>query len=655
MDTPRASRPADSLPRAGAVDSGSSEEGLSVSQGGETGSLDSLERAALRDSILEIKASIFRGYSHYPSTLDSAFVLGRVFPFHIFSADDAAISPALQDHPAMVRIPYTLSSSLNRVLFFGLPSGHVALKSNAWEPKLRSGAVVGTDIISPGDMHDAVILPPASVCYDAFPRPMASPHVLMFWESGLFAENSLDVRFARPLGRHVNLGVFSTYRYFERGEYSTSGSMEDLYEPFMKDTSVLVREGENPLTQEHLSGARVGWTSSNGVRLAAAYDYFDLHDDIAFEKLDTSGSMLYWSERSLYSHRASGGIDNLRLGALGLGAGAFVNNDVHRTLPLADSLETGAGARGERTRVGASATPFLPLGDDTTRLHYEFSKDDKTRFNGGKWTIVEHRPALSHVHRFSLGPVNTKLFGSFGYMLAFLEDNLARAPVWDAGFSADAFGQRLGVFAAQQRMPLDVPYDTAVVLMPRRLLVEVYPESFVDLYRLYGADALLSYKRAGIYLGAILTDDIDPYKLAYYWPGGTVPYTQPRRVLVVSPLLGWWHGLAARSSWLFSDTKPYVKSHSTLSFHSPGRGKRQRLFVDLGYDYWTEREYVSLGGIDTWSEPIHDVHMKIAVQIRTFRLYYKIGNMLNRKNAYVPGYFLPGITFRWGFNWMLQG
>ena len=45
---------------------------------------------------------------------------------------------------------------------------------------------------------------------------------------------------------------------------------------------------------------------------------------------------------------------------------------------------------------------------------------------------------------------------------------------------------------------------------------------------------------------------------------------------------------------------------------------------------------------------------KAAFQFHSFRLFMRVDNVLNRKFAYVPGYFMPGLTFRWGFNWYFQ-
>ena len=124
---------------------------------------------------------------------------------------------------------------------------------------------------------------------------------------------------------------------------------------------------------------------------------------------------------------------------------------------------------------------------------------------------------------------------------------------------------------------------------------------------------------------------------------------------MATPLFGEWHGLSMSSQWLFADKKPYVKSKSIVSFHLNRAGRTQHLFLDLGFDYWSERDSIFYGGFDTWNRPIVDLHLKTAVQIKSFRLFYKIDNIFNSRFAYVPGYYMPGLVFRWGFNWLIQG
>jgi hypothetical protein len=615
-------------------------------------SADTLARAAMRDSIAAARKWLSRAHMRYPASPDSAFVTELLLPHHIFSADASSISEIISNHPAMVKIPFALASSLSRVCFYGLPSRQGPFVTDNGAPELTAGQLAGTDIVSAAEIAHARIGQSGEVGYTQHFRSLVNPHVLMWWESGVFDENALNVRFSRPLGRHVDLGAYSSYRYLQRDSYSTSGSMKDLYDPFISDTSILVNRGINPLTREHISGAQVAWLSAGPARAVGSYRYADIHDDIAYEYSDSSGhDSLRWEERSLYAHTAAVAIHNLTAGRIGTHAHAYVNNDVTRTNPVAGPSQQEPAKRGEAIAYGAGLKPYISLIHDTAAVSYAFTKEDRRRYSGEKWSAIEHRAVASYERPFEAGAVSGKGLAAIGYAGLDCEDSLEHALVWKIDVSIAVAGQKAGAFAMRDRMPVIIPYDTSFSL-------GIVPGSIFDRYRMYGAHCVLFYKKTGLYIGAVLIDKnqvIDPVKLRNYWPRGMLPYEQPGRVLVVAPMLGRWYGIALSSSWMFSNTRPYIKSHSAVSFHSPGRAKRQRLFIDVGLDYWSWREPLDYGGTDTWNRPIYDVNAKFAVQIKTFRLYYKISNILNRKNAYVPGYFLPGITYRWGFNWLLGG
>jgi hypothetical protein len=133
-----------------------------------------------------------------------------------------------------------------------------------------------------------------------------------------------------------------------------------------------------------------------------------------------------------------------------------------------------------------------------------------------------------------------------------------------------------------------------------------------------------------------------------------MPYRQPRVSLVVAPLFGRWLGFAISSRFMLSDTRPFLKSQSTLSYEAHPLGGKEHITVDLVYDYWSSRDPLSYGGIDLWSRELNSLSLRMAVHIQGFNLFYKVDNVLNRRFAYVPGYFMPGITFRWGFQWLIQ-
>jgi hypothetical protein len=414
----------------------------------------------------------------------------------------------------------------------------------------------------------------------------------------------------------------------------------------IEDTSYIVRSGFNPLTKEQASGAHLVWYGKNGFRAKASYRYMDLHNDIAAEFTDTTSPTVFWKERALYAHRGAGYIEALPLWKFRANIGGFIKNDVHRISDVSDSLASGARYRGESATYGASIQPFFAVNDDTTSIEYSLQQQKRIRFSGTKWKSMEQSLTARHSHGLNIGGLGLRACFSGGIDRVVIEDSLEQALKYSVGVNAKAGGQKLSVYTKRDRFPVQIPYDTSFSPIPGAIL---------DRYFIHGAEALLKYRLSGITAGIAVTSDVDTSKARWFWPGGVLPYSPPKLAWSVSPFFGRWYGLAVKSSWIFADAKPYVKSSSNISFHSPGGKHRQRLFVDLGFDYWSEREPITYGGIDIWSRPIFDLHTKITVQIKTFRLFYRMDNLLNRKTAYVPGYFLPGLTFRWGFNWLLQG
>ena len=124
---------------------------------------------------------------------------------------------------------------------------------------------------------------------------------------------------------------------------------------------------------------------------------------------------------------------------------------------------------------------------------------------------------------------------------------------------------------------------------------------------------------------------------------------------MLTPLFGRVLGFALSSRTLLSDKRPYVKSQTALSYQASPIFGREHITADLLFDYWSGRDTLSYAGINIWNREIFNVSLVTGVHIQGFCLFYKIDNILNRKYAYVPGYFMPGLTFRWGFQWLIPG
>jgi hypothetical protein len=215
--------------------------------------------------------------------------------------------------------------------------------------------------------------------------------------------------------------------------------------------------------------------------------------------------------------------------------------------------------------------------------------------------------------------------------------------LYSADVCAAIAGQNLHLFALRDRMPLVLPFES--LSQPAR--------SYVNTYNVYGADVLLGHKKLGLTLGVCGVSGVDTSEAARYWPDGQMPYRQPHVAFTAAPFAGRWLGFALGSRLIMSDVRPFVKSQTALSYEGHPL-PNEHITIDLLYDYWSLRDTMTYAGIGNWNRDLHSLSLKIAVHILTFNIFYKIDNVLDRKYAYVPGYFMPGITFRWGFGWLIQ-
>jgi hypothetical protein len=217
--------------------------------------------------------------------------------------------------------------------------------------------------------------------------------------------------------------------------------------------------------------------------------------------------------------------------------------------------------------------------------------------------------------------------------------------VYSTDLTATAGAQSLHAFALRDRLPFVLPYDT--LLGPW--------SSYDDIYSVYGAELSARYKKVGLTTGICAVSGMDTAEGGRFWPGGILPYAQPGLSAFVNPVLGRLLGFALSCRIMVSDKKPYVKSQTILSYEANPLQGKEHIVTDLMFDYWSVRDPISYGGIDTWNRDLFNLSLKTSVHIQAFNLFYKLDNILNRKYAYVPGYFMPGITFRWGFGWLIQG
>jgi len=397
----------------------------------------------------------------------------------------------------------------------------------------------------------------------------------------------------------------------------------------------------------------LAWTAKNGAETRFSYKYADIHNDLAREYCtDTTKdtTALVWEMRSHFDHHVQAHLLALPFGKhLRIHAEGFLQKNVNRISPVSTAISGYPVRRGESMSYGFGIKPFIGFNSkDTLAITVNTRRDEIER--NDKSRLVNHytRAALTFTQHYTFLPINLlgTAKGGIGYAFVNVNEKLEPNLTWHITLTHTLGNQNLKLFALQDILPPTIPYNNAI---------PIFPGNLTDGYQSYGAESELRYKKIGLNLGYCYMYDVSPLSVDKAWPHQIAPYEEPRWVVTVTPLLGQWHGLSLFSQWMFSETKPLIKSKSILSCHLNRDKKAMHLFIDLGINYWSKREPVSYAGITKWHRPILDLNVKTTVQIKTFRLFYKIDNVLNSPIAYVPGYFMPGLIFRWGFNWLIQG
>lgn len=619
--------------------------------------LDSVQRGMRRDSLLSRDVKKRKLYQRHPQSLDSIYNAYQSFPFQVFQTDGANLYDVLFSHPLYTSVPVALSSNLNRFLFYGLPADHISLRPRNNLFNFNTNPTVGPNFYSASEMKRLFFNSPGEILLDLFPSKMTRSETLIQIELGVFNESILDLRFARPLSKSVQLGIFSNFQYFNRQDYSHSAG--DLYNFFRDtyaflglDTTNVSHTGRNPLTREHIAAACLDWNPGGTAAVRLTYRYADLHNDIVSEVLDslTFEPSLLWEERSHYNHMVNTNLTSIPLiGHLRFNGEAILQSSVNRMDPI--NKGESEVRRGEKLRYAGAVMPYVPFstfnGNDTLSVQFRTVRDELIRYSGSRWVTHNTQATLNYVNNFTINSYRGSLRGKGGYAFVKVNGELEYHPLLKLSLINTLADQEFRVFAMQDVLPPTIPFDKLQFLF--------IPGELLNDYQSFGAELQLRYKKGGLLLGSCLINNVWRSSVEKVWPLGIPPYYEPDWVLTVAPSFGRWYGLSGISQWVFSEKKPFVKSKSVVSYHINRKGKALNVMVDLGFEYWSGRDSVNYGGIDMWHRPIYDLHLKTTAQIKNFRLFYKIDNIFNRKISYLRGYYMPGLVFRWGFNWLIQG
>jgi hypothetical protein len=607
----------------------------------QTKTVDTLGRNKLRDSLLLLQEQR-KSLCRYPLRGNDLVSLPTS---RLFSSDMTGPSELLATSPFSVPVRFGLSSQLNRFL----PYGNVAPVERIFsEGSLLSnspGQLTGSDDVSVAELS-SVTAGPDNVCrYSLYPVHVAVPEGSFFWENGVFDENILNARFLRPLSDRMTVNLFSSYRYFKAQRYAHDGNnVSTFFKALYTDTNLVSDNGYNPLTNEFTAGTRLRWSGMGGNEVLFGAKYADWATEMALDRPAALAADLYWARINQYRSTFDLGFMKNHFGKTTVDiSGCYESNSLVRFAP--DSTGTTVRRDGaDRTLSLAARAAVSPRGMDTIALLYGVRQNNRLPFAMGESRSFNHTPEVSYSLPYSAGPLLGVCTLDAGCIVFKRNASLGYSPTWSLSTGNDIFGQHLRVFTTQSAIPYAVPFDTVFFLSA----------AVLDLYRVNGADITLAKQNTGCIVGFQSIEGVNDLSVRNSWPEGEAPYKQPHLAILAAPYFGPWHGLTVTSRGLFTDSKPFVKAQASVSYTGNPRNTGEYIDLRLRFDYWSRRDTLLFAGIGDWNRELYDLGLEIAVQVKTFRFFSKIDNILNRSIAYVPGYLLPGINFRWGITWFLQ-
>jgi hypothetical protein len=487
----------------------------------------------------------------------------------------------------------------------------------------------------------------ASAVYE--PCGLAAPELLFLWENGVFSENILNVRFARPLSQHLQLAVFSNSRYFSGTLFDhTSGDVYNFYRTMVADTSLIANIGRDPLVNEQNAGIRLAHYGDRWQQIYAAYRYSDTRNDLQNVFADTGSGwpQLRWERLTQYDNMLDAGIERCKVaGPLFFDLHAGLDHNIHKAAPLSLRLVADEGPRrGSDNRYRVGVRPGAGWGSDTAWLEYQATAVVRHMYDTLKWITGYHAGMAGWAHFWP----GFSARGSAGAALMTQGDSMEYAWQGSARAHGTLYGQDADLFLQRAAFPYDPPSD------PRERL----PGPLLDTYWSAQATIFLHACRLGLLLGYSMVRNVDSSTIAHAWPHGLEPYSMPGRAFLVAPMIGRIGGCALMYRCIITDTRPFIKSQTQFSYDAQLRNGREHVLFDLLADYWSTRDRRSVGDPRLWlrwERPVIDLSFKTSVQIQEFSLFLKADNLLNRSYAWVPGYVMPGLTFRWGFEWLIGG
>jgi hypothetical protein len=641
------------------------------------------DTAAIRAAGDSLRAARAAAYGNAPTPFDPASHSRS----DLFRGDGAS-APEILRYRALTStaIPFSLSNSLNRLLHYGNPAwpqrSHPASPLTAQPPFLPySPRFYGGGLLSGAQTESFSTDPESGLSYTPYPAAMAFPELSIFWETGVFDQNILNLRLSRPLGSRLMLSAYSHYRFLNGQRFNHErNDIVNIYKTlYSNDTSNILNAGYNPHVDESSMGAALLRTNADSSKLYFAFSYADMQNEYALNLPAAALDRLKWAGLYRTAYRFDASVTDKELRPLSVNAKAALINEELRSSYRADSsIANGSGG----------ALSFIVDADASLQNGAGLAVKSMVKrmelFNDSEYTFSEHRAEALYKREFKHSRATSAISVSAGAALFLGFDTLCTPNYKDGRLASTDTAATAYHAAPTGRISASISPDWASPIRNVRLSLfaelspyAVYPDYEPPRYEIprfdipengvwakssaaFGAEAQAQTRLIGILLGYRNQTDDDLYLLRSLWPAGYPPYRQPRNTFIIAPWTERVGGFALLSRAIITDTKPFVKASANLSHITHPAGMEHTFETEIGFDYWSEKEPFTLGSYEEangyyygWNDPIFDLNVKITAHIKSFRLFYKIDNLLNRKLSYVPGYFSPGLTFRWGLNWFL--
>jgi hypothetical protein len=477
--------------------------------------------------------------------------------------------------------------------------------------------------------------------------PVAATDIFFATETGLFNGNTLDARLIRNLTPELTLGVSMSFMHLDSMDFDhNSGSMYQFYRNIGIPQTHISDTGTNPLSLSRQTTMDLIWDTTEA---AVSFTYADLRHDIPQTiPVDTRDTTLFIRNKDFYArmeaektHEITHASD-ITVSALA----EHITNRQSAGIPNQQLTRGGSNSyQGAAAEYRYSATDNTHLlfssrfnrlktkhyTDDTTIIHtYDFLVGDS--LVGDNFTL-DIRGGGTYIHDGRTDRYFAPLLHGEG---DYSRNNLS----FSAWFSADMH-------------PLTVPYDSAET----RPIHELSEKNSPYRHPYTGAGAELIFKKSRFELRGSFSrvKSPDEEQHSWYMPGSLPIADMPTDVVSLGGSLGKLGPLLLTHDTYLSNTAPHIRNLGGLRLVFTPPSRHRTVYTDLMYAYWSKRTHHSFFDSRDWNKEIIHISAKFAAEIKTFRFYLKADNILNRNHAYVTGYEMPGITFRWGFSWSIKG